>query len=50
MGDDEKLLQFATTCLYESGVFQYSATKIAGRGKLGAAQMEGYSWHIALVW
>ena len=50
MGDDEKLLQFATTYPCESGFSQYYVTKIEGRRKLEAAQMEGYSCHVALVW
>lgn len=43
MGEDEKLLQFATTYPCESGFSQYYVTKIEGRRKLEAAQMEGYA-------
>lgn len=51
MGDDEKLLQFATIYPRESGFSPYYVTKIEGRGKLeAAAQMESYSCHVALVW
>lgn len=49
-GDDEKLLQLATTYLCESGFSYYYVTKIGGRRNLEATQMEGYSCHIARVW
>lgn len=50
MGDDKKLLQFATIHLCESEFSQYSVTKIEDRNKLEAAQMEGHSCHVALVY
>lgn len=49
MRDDEKLLRFATTYPWESGFSQYCATRIEGRRKLEAAQMEGSSCHAAVV-